>query len=101
MQGLSSALYDVETAVQILIRGNSGDELRPECAGDRFDGGKRIVDFVAKHTDEALPCLPLLFPQGGADIRQEQESMGHAALAKRTAVHHPAGTAAVLLQFNN
>ncbi len=101
VQRFGAGFDDVEAAIQILIRSNARDELGPERARNRLDGGKRIVDLVAKHADEPLPGLPLLFPQRRAYIGQQQQRMGHAALAKGAAVHHPAGISAILFQLDN
>ena len=52
-------------------------------------GRERIVDFVANHPDQTLPCIALLLPQGDADVRQHQERVRDAALAKTRSSHHP------------
>ncbi len=62
---------------------------RTKAAGNGFDGGQRIVDFVANHPDQALPGIALLLPQGNADVRQHQQRVRDAALAKTRPPDHP------------
>jgi hypothetical protein len=45
---------------------------------------------VADDADEASPGEALLFTEGGADVREDDEGVGDAALAEGTAVDHPA-----------
>src|SRR5262245_7417166 len=45
---------------------------------------------MAKHPEQPLPGLPLLFAQRLAQVRQPQELMGESALPERGAAHSPA-----------
>ena len=62
---------------------------RTKAAGNGFDGRERIVDFVANHPDEPLPCIALLLAQGNADVREHQQRVRDAALAKTGSSYHP------------
>src|SRR5437764_8494894 len=45
---------------------------------------------MAQHSNQSLPCLPLLFPQCPAHIGNDEHFMGHSILAKRSMVDGPA-----------
>src|SRR6188474_983379 len=61
-----------------------------EATGDRFDRRERVVHFMAEHSHESLPGFAFLFPQGAAEIGQNEQFMGEATLAEVALAHTPA-----------
>ena len=52
---------------------------RRQAAGDRLDRRQRVVHLVTDDPDQALPCLPFLFAQRLAQIRQTFGAAGRPA----------------------
>src|SRR4051812_7761582 len=43
-----------------------------EAAGDRLDGGERVIQLVADDADQAPPGLALLLPERLAHVREDE-----------------------------
>ena len=63
---------------------------RFETPGNGLDGGQRVVQLMAQHPDQPPPRLPLLFPQGLVQVRQNHQVMRPPLLAKHGPAHSPA-----------
>ena len=65
-----------------------------QTAGDGFDGRQRVIQLVAQHAHQALPCLQFLLTQGLREIGNHQQFEGQPVLADACAAHAPAAGAA-------
>ena len=62
---------------------------RTKAAGNGLDRRERIVDFVTDHPDKPLQGIALLLAQGNAHVREHQQRVRDAVLAKTGSPHHP------------
>lgn len=62
-------------------------EQAAQAVGDRFDRCHRVVEFVSKDADEALPGLQLFLPQITPHIDQNEECMWFSIFAKGASPH--------------
>ncbi|MCA9634602.1 MAG: serine/threonine protein kinase [Myxococcales bacterium] len=87
------AVDEILVEVRRPLGRRSADELA-EVLGDRLDRRQRVVDLVAEHPHEALPGLPLLLPQGPAEVGEDDQGVGEPALAEVAAAELPGPRAA-------
>src|SRR3954454_13067399 len=64
-------------------------EQRIEAAGDRLDGGERVVQLVADDANQAPPGLALLFPERLAHVREDQHLVRLPALPELASPRFP------------
>ena len=103
IEGSGSSFDDGQPALKILTLLDSQRDLgdaRNQAACDGLDGRERIVEFVPQDPDESLPGTALFFPQGPADIGQNDQGMRHTFLAEGAAAHQPARIRTAELQRN-
>ena len=55
---------------------------------------------MSEHTNQPLPGAALFFPQGSAHVRQNDQSVWHTLLPKRTPAYQPARVRAMEMQRN-
>src|SRR5580658_7413813 len=91
VEGLCAILNNCQTAFEtgyILISG-VGMDPRTKAAGNRFNRGERVIDFVTNHPNKPLPRIALLLAQGNAYVGEHQKRVRNAALPKTGTSHHP------------
>src|SRR5580658_8942521 len=91
VEGLRAVLNNRQTALEtgyILISG-VGMDPRTKAAGNRFNRGELVIDFVTNLPDKPLPRIAFLLAQGDAYVREHQKRVRNAPLAKTGSSHHP------------
>ena len=71
IEGVGAGLNNREPALEVplLVRVERGiGDLGTQGAGDGFNRGERVVEFVAENANQALPCAAFLFAQSSAYV---------------------------------
>src|SRR5579863_1386374 len=61
-----------------------------EILRNRLDRRERVIEFVAEHANQALPCLALFIAQRAAEVADQQDLIGQTGFPKTAAMNLPA-----------